>query len=135
MPTHDSQTPAHLSNKLDLLNRRPESHIYNPITYSNPAQLPHIPHNLNQHSSRLSSVQLERIEATEQKLASLHYLSPPSHESYSARGNSRYHSHNRNESLGVSRALGIGPSRYEGVGNAIRLARAASLEGIPKSYH
>lgn len=64
----------------------------------------------------------------EQKLAA--YLVPNQPIAQSARGNSRYQNH-RNESLGVSRALGINQNRYEGVSSALRLARAASKDSIP----
>lgn len=59
------------------------------------------------------------------------YLAPPVVQT--PRAQSRY-SNNRNESHGVSRALGINSNRYEGVSNAIRLARAASKDCIP-IYH
>ena len=52
-------------------------------------------------------------------------MSPSEPEIKSARGASRYGAH-RNESLGVSRALGVSERRYDGVGQAIKLARAAS---------
>jgi len=34
------------------------------------------------------------------------------------------------ESAGISRALGINNARYEGVGNALRMARELSKENI-----
>ena len=37
------------------------------------------------------------------------------------------------ESAGVSRALGLGAPRYEGVGNALRMARELSKENIGMS--
>lgn len=63
----------------------------------------------------------------EQKLKA--YL-VPAQIAQSARGNSRYQNH-RNESLGVSRALGLNHNRYEGVQSAIRMARAASKDSSP----
>lgn len=37
------------------------------------------------------------------------------------------------ESAGISRALGMGPGRYEGVGNVLRMAREVSKENIALS--
>lgn len=73
------------------------------------------------------SVDLDRMDR-ESKLNG--YNVAPQQVAQSARGQSRYQN-NRNESLGVSRALGINSNRYEGVSSAIRLARAASKDSIP----
>jgi len=37
------------------------------------------------------------------------------------------------ESAGISRALGINAHRYDGVGNAIRMARELSKENLPNA--
>lgn len=70
---------------------------------------------------------VDRVER-ERRIAN--YLKPEP-EIKSARGaSSRYQQH-RNESLGVSRALGVCERKYEGVGQAIKFARAISQERIP----
>lgn len=119
---HDSQTPVYVSNKLDHVSRRHESYNYDNMNVNvanNHHQLPQIKPN-----ARMNSVDIDRMER-EQRLNC--YIVPQ--QVQSARGNSRYQ--HRNESLGVSRALGINNNRYEGVSSAIRLARAASKDSIP----
>ena len=107
-----------MSNKLDYVSRRYEV-VKAEMLKPSPSGhlLPQLKPN-----SRLNSMDVERIER-EQRIAS--YLSPSEPEIKSARGASRYGAH-RNESLGVSRALGVSERRYDGVGQAIKLARAAS---------
>jgi hypothetical protein len=114
---HNSETPKHLSNKLDYVSRRYEA-VKVELVKPSPSGhlLPQIKAN-----SRMNSMDVERVER-ERRIAS--YLKPEP-EIHSAR-----YAH-RNESLGVSRALGVSERKYEGVGQAIRLARAVSQERIP----
>jgi hypothetical protein len=118
---HNSETPRHISNKLDYVSRRYEV-VKAEVLKPSPSGhlLPQLKPN-----SRLNSMDVERVER-ERRIAS--YLKPEP-EIHSALGASRYA--RRNESLGVSRALGVSERKYEGVGQAIKLARAASQERIP----
>lgn len=61
-------------------------------------------------NSRMNSMDVDRVER-ERRIAN--YLKPEP-EIKSARGASRYQ--HRNESLGVSRALGVNERKYDGVG-------------------
>lgn len=119
----DSQTPSQILNsKLENKLNKP-NYINDKVNQQNGGHesLPEIkPH------GRLQSVDLDRMDR-EKKLNA--YL-VPAQIAQSARGNSRYQNH-RNESLGVSRALGLNHNRYEGVQSAIRMARAASKDSIP----
>ena len=105
---HDSETPRHISNKLDNVSRRYEV-VRAEVAKASPSNhlLPHLKPN-----SRLSSLDIDRAER-ERRIAS--YLQPQQPDVSSARGASRYGAR-RNESLGVSRALGVNERRYEGVG-------------------
>ena len=119
---HNSETPKHISNKLDYVSRRYEAVKVEGLK---PSPSSHLLPNLKP-NSRQSSMDIERVER-ERRIAGYLQQEPVIH---SARGASRYGAQ-RNESLGGSRALGVSERRYEGVSNAIRLARAASQERIP----
>ena len=108
---HDSQTPSHISAKYQDLHER---------VVAAAAGIPRLP-------SIKPNARLQSVDALDRDR--LYAYNMPS-QIQSARGGSRYQNH-RNESLGVSRALGINNNRYEGVGSAIRLARAASKEALP----